>query len=71
MCSAVIARPISLRVTPAVYNALKIRSSDADGTTTHCFYRQLESTVWNRGGNSVVVLSVSEWISKKYGRPGD
>jgi len=45
--------------------------TDADGTTTHCFYRQLESTVWNRGGNSVVVLSVSEWISKKYGRPGD
>ena len=45
----------------------KQRTGD-DGSTTYCFYRQLESTVWNRGGNTVLVLSLLEWISKRYGK---
>lgn len=45
--------------------------TDDDGTTTHCFYRQLESTVWNNGGDCALVLGVSSWVSRRYGKAGN
>lgn len=37
-----------------------------DGSSSHFFYRGMDSTVWNQDGDCAVVLHINNWDAKGY-----